>query len=632
MVTFKKSYTSSPFSDTTTQSYVYGRPNGSIIADVDKNGFLDIVTFPSTHSTDTPYQALIWLNTDGVFTAHHPNNPNEVEYQYIRNSESGDFNNDGYLDFFSADTGWELNGRDPDYFFGNNPLLMLGTESSVEIAKPDEWMLSGANTVKTFNHISTTADFDNDGDLDVAIAAFSDFRLYENDGNANFTWRQDLVANDYSSLPWEYGSGTSFIKLGDEYALAVGFYRNWSLDNVNDPPVILTMQDGKFDVAYHLERPDLNGRELNYGAVDMYNIDINNDGREDLLILWETEALGGIDDSDSTIVDNVYYQGTRYKDLSNTLLTLWTQDETGKLVKSDTPYYNLEPSISSGTELRFADLNNDGLIDFYALPVPGYSLHSLEDLIWINDGNNNFVNPEEDTIQINEDIPEWYKANPYFFDANNDGVTDIVTVRGVFENETYDYRNVGEEVSVYIGEGVAASERYAYGSYTDSFVQVTAPGVVDVHNEAGNQHFASVDRVIFDDAILSFEEPAEQLYRMYDTVVGEAPEPYALGHLMSMFDKGTTIDEFASIGVDVLGDITNEEFVTTMYNNVLDRDPDPVGFEFWVDALDNGHSREEVLYGASESAEHIALLGMSPGFGVVYHEYQEPTFQLVSGI
>ncbi len=53
--------------------------------------------------------------------------------------------------------------------------------------------------------------------------------------------------------------------------------------------------------------------------------------------------------------------------------------------------------------------------------------------------------------------------------------------------------------------------------------------------------------------------------------------------------------------------ISTENFVYAMYDNVLGRAPDPGGFNFWADALDDGfYNREEVLISFSQSPENYA--------------------------
>ena len=49
--------------------------------------------------------------------------------------------------------------------------------------------------------------------------------------------------------------------------------------------------------------------------------------------------------------------------------------------------------------------------------------------------------------------------------------------------------------------------------------------------------------------------------------------------------------------------LSDEDFVKTLYNLFMDRDGEPTGVAFWTDYLKDGHSREEVFYGFADSAE-----------------------------
>lgn len=60
------------------------------------------------------------------------------------------------------------------------------------------------------------------------------------------------------------------------------------------------------------------------------------------------------------------------------------------------------------------------------------------------------------------------------------------------------------------------------------------------------------------------------------------------------------------------GKLTNAQFVTQLYANVLDRAPDAAGLVDWVSQLDRGTSRERVLVGFAESPE--AIQNASVGF------------------
>jgi len=59
--------------------------------------------------------------------------------------------------------------------------------------------------------------------------------------------------------------------------------------------------------------------------------------------------------------------------------------------------------------------------------------------------------------------------------------------------------------------------------------------------------------------------------------------------------------EFIARGLD------NEEFVTILYRVFFDREPDTQGFENWINALENGATRSEVINGFTGSTEWTSM-------------------------
>ena len=61
-------------------------------------------------------------------------------------------------------------------------------------------------------------------------------------------------------------------------------------------------------------------------------------------------------------------------------------------------------------------------------------------------------------------------------------------------------------------------------------------------------------------------------------------------------------------------DVTDESFVNTLYKNVLGRDADTSGSNYWVGQLTSGlETRAEVLLGFAESAENKTLFSEATG-------------------
>jgi hypothetical protein len=65
----KTSYTSAQYlNEANSLTYAYGKINAVVIADIDGNGFTDLVTFPSNFTVYPELQPLVWSNTNDAIT------------------------------------------------------------------------------------------------------------------------------------------------------------------------------------------------------------------------------------------------------------------------------------------------------------------------------------------------------------------------------------------------------------------------------------------------------------------------------------------------------------------------------------------------------------------------------------
>ena len=108
---------------------------------------------------------------------------------------------------------------------------------------------------------------------------------------------------------------------------------------------------------------------------------------------------------------------------------------------------------------------------------------------------------------------------------------------------------------------------------------------------------------------ISMSEGAK-IFRVYQATLDRAPDSGGFKHWSERLSTGTlTINEIVSGFVaspefqNVYGSLSDEQFVTLLYNNVLDRNPDETGLTNWVGRLADGFAREQVVVGFSESGE-----------------------------
>jgi hypothetical protein len=133
-------------------------------------------------------------------------------------------------------------------------------------------------------------------------------------------------------------------------------------------------------------------------------------------------------------------------------------------------------------------------------------------------------------------------------------------------------------------------------------------------------------------AVNAGESNAGRLYRLYRAAFNREPDPQGLGSWMSYLGGGGTLESTANLFITSPEAIqryganpSNSEFVNLLYRNVLGREPDPEGFQNWINYLASGAgTRSDALIQFSESAEHKAARAPLIQNGIPYLEVNRP--------
>ena len=106
---------------------------------------------------------------------------------------------------------------------------------------------------------------------------------------------------------------------------------------------------------------------------------------------------------------------------------------------------------------------------------------------------------------------------------------------------------------------------------------------------------------------------AAEVARLYDTTLGRLPDLAGLTSWTKALNSGTNLQTVVNGFVSSTefqahyGALSNNDFVTQIYENALHRAPDTAGLYYWVGELNsNSMTRAQVVLGFSDSAEHIA--------------------------
>ena len=147
-------------------------------------------------------------------------------------------------------------------------------------------------------------------------------------------------------------------------------------------------------------------------------------------------------------------------------------------------------------------------------------------------------------------------------------------------------------------------------------VQPQSDGGVTLTHDGRVHTLRGVEEVRFMDGRLVFDtaDPAARVVRLYEAALDRLPDQGGLNFWIGAVQDGQALSGLAS-GFLASGEfqsrfgsatVGNGAFVDRLYANVLGRDGEASGRQFWVDSLGHGASRADVLVAFSESAENKA--------------------------
>ena len=126
------------------------------------------------------------------------------------------------------------------------------------------------------------------------------------------------------------------------------------------------------------------------------------------------------------------------------------------------------------------------------------------------------------------------------------------------------------------------------------------------------------------DQVTGLNTDSGRMFRLYNASFKRLPDPDGLKYWITQFSSGA--NDIRTVASSFLGsaefaqrygdEVTDEKYVTTLYQNVLGRAPDTSGLNYWLGQLSSGaETRYEALLGFAESAENKALFTEMTGFG-----------------
>ena len=282
---------------------------------------------PTLPGTEEPLQA--FQNNAGLnFTAASPFVGLSATV-HPRDYTVGDFNSDGKSDIFIAD-----HGTDVAPFPGQVNKLFLQNSSGQLVNSP-----VNISSVPDFSHNTSSADIDNDGDLDIYVCnIYNDAQVgpyfLVNNGSGNFTKVTTNFPAAIANLTNVYmASRFADIDNDNDKDLILG-----ALDGSGNPKDLILLNNGSGVFTPGSALPDRYG-SASWGTVGIVAKDFNNDGWVDLLM--------------STLVG---YQTCQIQLLLN------NQNGTFRDATANIPQ-NWPSSNTWIKWIEVGDFNSDGLLD-----------------------------------------------------------------------------------------------------------------------------------------------------------------------------------------------------------------------------------------------------------------------------
>lgn len=192
-------------------------------------------------------------------------------------------------------------------------------------------------------------------------------------------------------------------------------------------------------------------------------------------------------------------------------------------------------------------------------------------------------------------------------------------IKGGYAN---DYIDGGEGVDIAMFTG--SFNQYVIGATSDGLIEVGDT----VANRDGTDSLASIERLQFTNTNIALDiaDAAGQAYRIYEAVLGRAPDLVGLGYWINDMDNGISLTTIAQgfiaspeFQVKYGANPSYETYVDLLYNNILDREPDTDGMNYWVLNMQKGiDTPAAVLASFSEGFENTANVAPDIANGIHY--------------
>lgn len=175
------------------------------------------------------------------------------------------------------------------------------------------------------------------------------------------------------------------------------------------------------------------------------------------------------------------------------------------------------------------------------------------------------------------------------------------------------------------------------GNFQDYVIESRPDSIVisdRINSRDGANILVDIERFAFNDGVMALDVgpdgTAGKAYRIYQAAFDRTPDSEGLGYWIEQMDRGVSLNDVALGFVNSFEFMSlygvspsNELFLTRLYQNVLGRQPEAEGYNYWLNRMNSeeGLQFHQVLAGFSESLENQQNVLKIVGDSIFYDMY-----------
>ena len=594
--------------------------------DLNRDGYRDIFLHPSYISYGPGLAPIALINDgNGRFTDGTTNIFRNIPTLNQTNGTFfSDFNSDGRIDLFVVDQGLETGGVN-QYQGAQNRLFLQDSQGIFQDATA-----TLPNNVASFNHVSTMADINSDGNQDIILTRLggpiiegSGTLFYLGDGNGGFSFSTAGLPEEikyiaasgrqWSSTTIDYqfsgSNGVGDLNNDGRQDLITGSYTDG--DQLTDAQTVRIFQQdatGNFNIKWQGNQPTTLIAALGVmGVAGIVTGDLDGDNLQDIVVRWENAGTNAVQILKN--LGNSQFRDVTVDSLGSYLIRNGQRDSTGDFAQQ-----NMLPKL--------IDANHDGKLDLALSNMNSTASQVVNGLstgafLYINDGTGKFnawqpavddriLNAQELTATIGS--PEWSLGAPMVFDTNNDGKDDFVFIgsENNLDQTVVPYRPTNLHISTLLGTTTShvyrandTGETLRGTSEADKFI-----------SGLGNDEFNGGSGT--DTLVVAGNRKDFTIMRVGENVqVSDAYSNDTLNNIERIQFKDATINLTISANAQSIA-ASDLKMLQELYVAFFNRVPDADGLDYWINQFKSGQSFASIADSFySAAVQYTSLTGYS---------------------